>query len=549
VKPTSDTVEVGEVIAELRHLRDRSGDDAMFEVVEKILGRLTRHITFIEQRVAELTRTLYGRKSEKFDPNQLQLTLQKLRDEQAQEAQQDRLEHPDAPIEPKPPAPPPRDKNRNHRGRRPLPAHIPRRKHRLAPTAEQWASLGPSPTFVGIETSEVLDWIPGGFVVDRYEREKWSGKSGDVSIVTAPAPVKLVEKGLVGPGLGAHVVVSKVRELLPLARQSRSFRERDGVDLHRNTLVDVFAAVCDWLEPVADLIWAKAMASYVVQVDDTRLPVQDRQRVGTCKTGHLWVIVGDQTWVAFEYTADWTKESTANLLGSRIGYLQGDGYGGYDQFDRADSKIFLVGCWMHARRGFVAALELNDLRAAIPVDLIAKLYEIEAQAKVAQATPEQRLDRRQRDSLPVLDDLREWLDANAPAVEPKSPLGKAITYIINQWGRLTVPFFDGRLELDNGAAERELKPPAIGRRNWFFAGSDEGGNRAAIANTVIATAVRQGVAPWLYVKDILEKLMNGWPNSRIEELLPCRWAQLHLEAAQADLARAQTYAAPGPAPP
>lgn len=286
------------------------------------------------------------------------------------------------------------------------------------------------------------------------------------------------------------------------------------------------AAVAHLLEPLARLIYIYAMASHVLQVDDTKLPVQDRSKKKALKRGHLWALVGDHRYVAYKYTDNWSAQSAVELLGARIGWMQVDAYKGYEQVF-ALGLATEVGCWMHCRRYFVRAFEAKDLRAAIPLDLIRQMYEVEALAKQQGDSAAQRLVRRQNDTKPLMDKLRAWLDEQKERDPPSEKLSKAITYALNHWDALSQPLVDGALELDNGDVERALRGPVLGRKNWLFAGSDEGAERTAIITTVIETAVRHGVPLWPYLYDVLVKLSSGWPYRRLEELLPDNWQRLH----------------------
>jgi hypothetical protein len=240
----------------------------------------------------------------------------------------------------------------------------------------------------------------------------------------------------------------------------------------------------------------------------------------------MWALVGDHRYVAYRYTDNWRADTTVALLGERIGWMQVDGYKGYEQVF-ARGLALEVGCWMHARRYFVRAFKGKDMRAAKPLELIRQMYKVEEASREADESHEARLLRRQRDTKPYVDELREWIDEHKGGEPPSSSLAKAITYADNRWVALCCPLYDGALELDNGDVERALRGTALGRKNWLFAGSDEGAERAAILNTVIETAVRHGVDVWHYLYDVLIKLSAGWPMRRLAELLPENWRELH----------------------
>ena len=511
---------VGAVRSELEQMFDDGDKDRLLETVTKLLTSALKQADSLAARVAELTRQLYGPRKERISPNQLALALDELRQEQARQDESHQEKEAPAVAQPPSTAVP---RLRQHRGRRALPASLPREEIRLTPTEEQLSATSGGMGKMSEERSEVLEYVAGYFKVLVYVREVWSNSVGE--IVTAPVPDKLIDKGLPGPGLLTQVVIAKYRDHVPLARQVQIYK-RAGVELSRNTLVDWVAAVAYLLEALARLIFQRAMQSYVLQVDDTKLPVQDRRRPKNIKRGHMWALVGDHRYVAYRYTDNWRAETAVALLGERIGWMQVDAYKGYEQVF-ALGLAMAVGCWMHCRRYFVRAFENKDLRAARPLELIGQIYAVEAASREAGESHEARLERRQRDSKPLVAELQGWLDEHRAGEPPSSPLGRAITYADNRWVALSCPFYDGALELDNGDVERALRGTALGRKNWLFAGSDEGAARAAIINTVIETAVRHGVEVWAYLHDVLVKLSAGWPMRRLVELLPENWSEPH----------------------
>lgn len=506
---------VDEVVDELGRLFDAGQKDVLLGAVRSVLSAARTENELLTQKVVELTKKVYGRSSERIDPNQLRLALADLREEAAGPvaSAEPNAELPCEPVE----HVPPRKKGKAN-GRRPLPADLPREEVWLVPTPKQQAGKGKM-TKVGEERSEVLEYEPARFKVIVYVRETWSNETGE--IVTAPPANKVIDKGLAGPGLLAQIVVSKYKDHTPLARQERIYR-RDGVELHRNTMVDWVAAVAFMLQPIAHRIYELAMMAHALQVDDTRLDVLDRSKKKNIKRAHLWVLVGDGTYIAFKYTPNWSAEKAEAFLGSRIGWTQVDGYAGYASIAK-DRPLLLVGCWMHTRRYFVKAFEAKDRRAAVPLEIIKQMYAIERAAREDGDDHDARYERRQRDLVPLLDQLEAWIAEHRDTLPPKSNLGKALAYADNHWDILRVVEKDGALELDNGDVERIIRGPAIGRKNWLFAGADTGGERAAVILTVLETAARAGLDVRAYVRDVLVKLSGGWPMSRLDELLPENW--------------------------
>jgi transposase len=516
-----DNSDLDAVVGELGRLFDSGQKDLLLGAVRSVLSAARTENLLLTQKVVELTKKVYGRSSERIDPNQLRLALADMREQVAAAAPAD--EDAEVPNEPEPARKKPRKGRQN--GRRPLPADLPREEIRLTPTPEQQEGKG-TMTKVGEERSEVLEYEPARFKVLVYVRETWSNATGE--IVTAPPANKVIEKGMAGPGLLAQVTVSKYKDHCPLTRQTKIYR-RAGVDLHRNTLVDWIAAVAFMLEPIANRIYELAMLAHALQVDDTRLDVLDRRKARNIKRGHLWVLVGDRKYISFKYTPNWTAEKADAFLGKRIGWMQVDGYKGYESIAEG-RPLLLVGCWMHARRHMVRAFEAKDMRAAVPLNLIKEMYRVERESKNADDDHEARYERRLRDLVPLLDQLEAWLDEYRNAAPPKSNLGKAIGYLDNHWDILRVVEKDGALELDNGDVERVIRGPAIGRRNWLFAGSDNGGHRAATILSVLETAERAGLDVRAYLRDVLVKLSAGWKMSRLDELLPENWVPAEPDA-------------------
>lgn len=506
---------------QLGRLFDARDRETLISTIRHLLSAALQDNEELRVRVAELLRSLYGRRNERFNPDQLSFGFLAVVPEAASEPE------PAAPIEGA--AKEPARKRSGHRGCQSLPAHLPREEIRLQPTEEQLAATGGQMRKWREERSEVLEYVPAHLKVLVYVREVWSNAYGEV--VTAPVPVKLIAKGLPGPALLVQVLLSKFRDKCPLTRQVDIFR-RLGVELSRNTLVDWVGAAAELLRPLSRAIYTLVLAAYVLQVDDTKLPVLDRRKAKNIKSGHIWALVGDHNYVAYRYTENWCRDKAFKLLRDREGWMQVDAYKGY-QCVLALGKAIEVGCLMHARRYFVRAFEVRDLRAAEPLELIRRMYRIEAASKEAGEWPHERLLRRQRETRPLFDAWRQWLDAHAGRMPPKSPLAKAITYAQNHWDALIRPLQDGNLELDNGDVERALRGLAMGRRNWLFAGSDEGAERTAILCTVIESAARHGLDLRVYLQDILLKLAAGWPPERLDELLPHRWRVLHADAARA----------------
>lgn len=530
-------VDVDGIVATLRKVLSEGGADEMFGMLALVLDKMNASNVDLELRLAKLLRERFGRKTERIDPAQLALFLEALTAE---------APGTDSKPEDTPDIPPTEDdkkKNkgrRGKRGRKPLPADIPRRKLvvKLPPEECGCPQCGTERRIMGYECGERLDYEPGGFFVVEVMREKGVDACDCLArpaLVTAPPIDEIIISGIPGCGLLAKVVIAKYADHLPLERQSTMYA-REGVDLSPSTMCDWVAQAAFHLTPLARRIEELALLSVVLCTDDTGLTVLDQKRAKGTKRGHMWIYCGDTRWAAFKYTPDWKACGPQEFLATRVGYLVVDGYAGYKKlFLAPDSEIIEVGCMMHSRRYFKKALDGKDLRAAVPIEYIRRIYKVERVANERGVDADERLRLRQELSRPVYEKLGAWIRDLHGREPPKTRLGKALTYAINHWTALGRFLEDGRLPLDNGESERGLRKVALGRLNWLFAGSDAGGERAAVIYTLIGTCLINKVNPFDYLRDVFAKIAAGWPKSRLDELLPPNWAaaqqQLEQDAA------------------
>jgi len=457
--------------------------------------------------VAYLKRWRYGRSSEQLDAqlSQMQLTLEDL------EASLAEVPEPIRPA-PKEPAAKP--------VRRALPAHLPRQEvvHETACTCPE---CGGALRRLGEDVSEMLEYLPGRYQVIRHVRPKFSC-SGCQKIVQAAAPSRPIARGLAGPGFLAHVLVSKYADHLPLYRQSQIYA-REGLELDRSTLADWVGGASELLEPLVNSLGRYVLAAQKLHGDDAPVPVLCPGR-GSTKQGRLWTYVRDDRpagsseppAVLFRYSPDRKGERPQAHLASFVGVLQADAYAGFDRL--YGERIQEAACWAHARRKFYEIhVALASPIAAVALDRIGRLYKIEAEIR-GKPAEERRAERKAR-AEPELKSLHEWLQATVTTLSRKSELALAIRYALSHWVALTRYCDDGRLEIDNNAAERALRAVALGRKNWLFAGSDDGGERAAAIYSLLGTARLNELDPEGYLRNVLERIADH-PINRIEELLP-----------------------------
>ena len=481
------------------------------------LAEKDHHIEKLRHELELFKRTLYGRRSEKLDPGQLMLEFAawiKARNATDTDAAAD----PPVPIAPPPARSAP---DRPGHGRPRLPRLLPRQRvvHTLPEEQCRCRECGKALVVIGEETSEQLDYKPASLFVVEHVRVKYACTACEGHLALAEMPAQPIDKGRPGPGLLAQVVTAKYSDHLPLNRQEQIFA-RHGVDLSRQTLSDWVAAAANLLEPVYRDLTRSVLEGKVVNTDDTAVPVLDRKRT-TTRDGYLWVYVGDKAPpdIVYDYTSSRSGQGPMAFLGDFRGYLQADAFSGYDAL-YATGRVIEVGCLAHARRYFFTAKTSNPGRALLALGFIQQLYRVEREGQGL--LPEARKALREAKAKPIVARFKEWLDEQADVVLPKSPIGEAVGYARGQWTALTRYLDDGDLSIDNNVSERALRRVCVGRNNWLFCGSDEGGKRAAILYSVTATCKEHGIDAWAYLKDVLERIPTH-PDRRRAELLPRNW--------------------------
>jgi transposase len=473
------------------------------------LAETRRHAEQVEHRLDQLLRRLYGPRAERYDPNQPVL-----------------FEMPTPPA-PEDVALPPAEESeasprRAPHGRRRLPRNLrrERRVYALTESERLCPGCGQPRAKIGEETSEQLDYQPASLYVIEHVRAKYACPHCAEHVALAAKPPSAIAKGLPGPGLLAQVVVSKTVDHLPLHRQERIFA-RHGVLLHRSTTCGWMAACAQLLRPLSDLMRAQILHSKVIHTDDSPIPVLDANR-DAARRGHMWVYLGDRDhpYTIFDFTPNHTQDGPKNFLGDFQGYLQADAYKGYEAL-YASGRILEVACWAHTRRYFFEAKNTDAERAHAALAWIRRLYDVEDPCR--DLSDADRAAYRQEHARPILGDFAAWLRAQQVAVLPKSPMGQAIAYALSNWDALVRYTEAGFLAIDNNVSERTLRDFVIGRKNWLFAGSDQGGRTAAVLFSFAATCRRLKVEPFAYLRDLFDRLPTH-PADRLDDLLPHRWA-------------------------
>lgn len=505
---------------------------AMIRELLEVLQKTRHERDGVQERLDLLLRKLYGPKAERFDPNQPWLLP-----EMAPGVVEPNGEAvPDEAVEPATSAATAKAKKPGH-GRKPLPAELRRERieHQLPEAERVCPCCGLVCAKFGEEVSEQLDYVPASLFVRQHVRFKYACPKCHDHIRVAHVPIRIVAKGLPGPGLLAQIAASKYADHLPLHRLERILG-RHGIQLARSTMCDWMAAVAEALDPVVSLMAKLVRASKALHTDATKMPYLDPKVPGKALSGQIWTYVGDRdhAFNVFDFCRDHSASGIDAFLQANDyrGYLNADAHNLYDHLFRSGSIIEL-GCWTHGRRHFYDAKESDPLRAHAAMAYIRQLYAVEAEAqamiaehKLAGAAADLvRYQLRQEKSRPVLTAFHAWLAAAHPEVLPKSLIGQAIAYALRHWQALLRYVDDGFLDIDNNSAERALRHIAIGRKNWLFAGSANGAETAATLFTVTSSCHRHGVDVFAYLHDMLQRLACApQPDAQLlRDWLPDRW--------------------------
>ena len=551
----------------------------LLEVLATLLQE-RQELERVRHRLNGLLQRLFGPRTERFHPDQLLLFVELAA---APDAPQDtQQETPETAADTH--GEKPEKKRRRHKphGRRRLPENLPHEPchHRLT-EVERLCVCGQTRGEIGVERSEQLEYRPASLlviehIVHKYacaaccraraeepmeplkpntESESATPTSAESlpqapsapTVIAAPGPTLPFAKGLPGPGLLAHLIVSKYVDHLPLYRLERIY-ERQGVFLPRSTTCDWLATCARLLQPLYDLMVAQVLLSRVVHTDDTPVKMQN-QAPGALTTTRLWIYWGDTAhpYSVFDFTLNHKRDGPQRFLASYQGYLQADAFTGYDCLyvpasGDGKARILEVACHAHARRKFHEARKSDAVRAHHALGVYRMLFALEGSAQAL--TDEGRRRMRQEIALPILEQFHAWLQAEQLQVLPKSPMREAIQYALNNWTALLRYTEAGFLAIDNNVAEREMKRIAIGRKNWLFLGSEQGGKTAAILFSFASTCQRLGMEPWAYLQDVLTRLPTT-PTERLPELLPDHWGVARTTAASASPPTDSSVGEPG----
>lgn len=481
-----------------------------------------QEIQHLKHELANLKRMIFGQKRERFVPSvpEEQMSLEGL------------FEHAGTKIpgfaESKETITYERRKPAKGHGRKPIPDDLHREKQIIEPAPEEkiCSSCGAEKKKIGEDITEELEYKPAVFFVNQYIRPKYAPTCScnpAAGITTAALPERPIDKGIAGPGLLSYIIVSKHVDHLPLYRLEQMFK-RYNIHIARSTMVGWLEKICFSLEAIYREMHRQLIAdSFLIQGDETTLKIQDENVKDKCALGYLWPYVGDGKLAVFEFIDSRAKEGPTNFLTDfKDRYLMSDGYAGYNKVI-SDNHLKHLMCWAHARRKFFEAKELAPPFTENVLALIGELYAVERPPdKKEKLSPQQRHDLRQAKSRSVLEKIKALLENPGMTILPKNNVEEAIAYTLNHWQQLNRFLDDGRLPIDNNLVESAIRPVALGRKNWLFAGSYEGAKRLAIFYSLVATCKLNDINPYEYFYDILPKVA-AYPCNKIADLTPANW--------------------------
>lgn len=477
---------------------------------KSLCEKLQMENAFLKQELAQLKKIIFGSRQERFvasdaiTPEQLSLNLQaeaiaavKITD--AKKISYTKLTKEITPA-------------KLHPGRNPLPEHLERREQIIEPPGD--ISLLKK---IGEEVTEELEYEPGKLFVNKIVRPKYAKPAGE-GVLIAPMIERPLPKAIAGPGLLAQIIIDKYVDHLPLHRQMERFK-RDGVNMAYSTLIDMVSGTCSLITPLYEALKNYTLRLDYLHADETPIKVLDKDKKGQTHRGYFWVYHSSvEKLVLFDYQPGRGREGPQQILQNFKGFLQTDGYSVYDFFKEKE-EITVLHCMAHARRMFYEAQANDAGRSDYALKQFASLYAIERNLKEQQLTHEQALQLRQQQAVPILQSFGKWMKEQYLQTLPKSTIGKALGYSIERWKELSIYATDAKLNIDNNPVENSIRPVAIGRKNYLFAGSHEAAQRSAMLYSLLGTCKLNGINPFIWLRETLRRIATH-PINKIEELLP-----------------------------
>lgn len=467
-------------------------------------------IELLQSELAQLKRLIFGSKTEQFtaatSPAQLSLEIQAEAVATTSVTKAQKIAYTRVQTETKPV---------NHPVRMKLPDHLERKEIILEP-----AGLPEGCRRLGEEVTEELEYEPGKLFVNRFVRPKYVSADNS-TIIVAPMMERPLPKAIAGPGLLTQIIIDKYIDHLPLHRQQQRF-SREKINIPYSTITDWVTNTCKLITPLYDALVKEALNNDYLHVDETPIRVLDKDKKGETHKGFYWVYHNSlKELVVFDYQPGRGREGPSEMLKGFKGHVQTDGYSGYHFLDK-EKDVTLFHCWAHARRKFYDALQNDKARAEHALEQIQLLYAIERTAREQSLDAEQVLELRLQKAVPILNDLHAWMKQTYMEATPQSVIGKAVAYSLKLWDGLITYTTDGKLNIDNNPVENAIRPVAIGRKNYLFAGSHEAAQRSAMLYALFGTCKLHGVNPFDWMKDVLQRI-PAYPVNQVAQLLPHNW--------------------------
>lgn len=458
---------------------------------EQALVERDEKIDYLESQLAMYKRMQFGQKRERFegDPNQTMLPFEAEPAEvvQQQEEIKEKIEY----VRKRP----------NHKGRAKLPAHLPVEEVEIHPEGDLSEMV-----CIGKEITEELECQPAKFYIKRYIRYKYAAKDKS-AVAIADLPERVIDKGIPGASLLAMILTAKYIDHLPLYRQKQIFA-RENIQIPSSTIEGWTKQALEKLEPLYQKLVFDTKVQGYLQVDETPIKVLDSDKKGAAHQGYYWVYHAPlERTVLFDYSPTRGGLAAAPMLGDFKGYLQTDGYAVYEKYGKKKEVTHLA-CWAHARREFEKALDNDKARAEKALLMIQQLYAVERRVKEGKLDAERIKECRLAESLPIINELGKWIFEEIKSTLPKSQIGKAMAYAYARWDALSAYLYDGNLHIDNNLVENAIRPVALGRKNYLFAGSHEAAQRAAMIYSLFAICKKHEVNPFQWLKHTLENIMS-----------------------------------------
>jgi transposase len=491
----------------------------LLEKLQVLAQEYDLKVAELEAQISELKRELFGPKSDRLTPEQ-QEQLSKLNQDLEAEAERPAAESDGVLDEEKEDKKEKRSRTGRRRTRHPLPAHLETETVTIEPDVAPCPCCGKMPERIGEEVSEEIDLIPAKLVRRRTVRPKYACRCGEAGVAIAPLPPRLIPQSRLGLGLAVHMVLARYDDHLSFYRLAQQFQERHEVVIPRQQMVQWAEHIAAWLVPVYDAMWKAMLAGGYLQIDETPVKVLDPKVEGKAARGYLWFYAVPGGDVILEFDPSRGLAPVRKRLQGFVGTIQTDAYEVYHSLERKETHIQRIACLAHARRYVLKAVQENLAAAVWFITQIRLLYRIEDE--IRDLSPQERYERRRQQAPGIWEAMKSRADELKPLLLPRSTLGKAVNYFINEFEALKGYLRDGRFEIDNNLIENSIRPTAIGRKRWLFIGHPDAGWRSAVIYSILVSCRRRGINPQEYLTDVLRRLPTA-KTSDIQHLIPANW--------------------------